>query len=164
MLSSIVRKTAAAGCGVVGRGCGNSSRRAVAASLQRRSMGSDGHMPVPQSMQAKLWQGHPTSEGWESTMAWWYGTSFALLVAVLGFAPETEIAVWARQEASARLHLKETGAVESLEFGKHYQDVVESQVESNWDKFTLKSLKMNDDDDDDEDDEEDDDEDDDDDE
>jgi len=115
-------------------------------------MGSDSHVPVPQSMKAVLFDGHPSREGWETTMTWWYASSFVLLVAVLGYAPETEISVWAKQEAAARLHLKETGAVTEFEFGKHYQDLVEEQVSAGWDKFSVKSMRMTDEDDDDEDD------------
>lgn len=121
---------------------------------QRRAMGSN--MPVPQSMEAKLWQGHPAKEGWESTITWWYTSSFILLVGILGFAPETEITAWAKQEAAARLHLKETGAINELEFGKHYQSMVQDEVNAAWDSFTVKSLKMNDDDDDEDEDDDDD--------
>ena len=84
----------------------------------RRAMGSD--MPVPQSQKAVLFQGHPTNEGWEFTIAWWYTTSAVLLVGILGFAPQTEISVWARQEAEARLQLKEEG-FDNFVFGNHYQ-------------------------------------------
>lgn len=120
-------------------------------------------MPVPQSQKAVLFEGHPTNEGWEWTVAWWYTTSFILLVGILGFAPKTEITAWAKQEAAARLKMKEQG-VEEFVFGTHYKDLTVSQAKTAWDNFSTKALRMNDDDDDDEDEEDEDEEDDDDDE
>ena len=116
-------------------------------------------MPVPQSQKAKLFEGHPTNEGWEYTIAWWYGTSFILLVGILGFAPPTEITAWAKKEAEARLKLKEQG-VQDFAFGTHYQDLTVTEAKDVWDKFTTKAMRMNDDDDDDDEDEDDDDDDD----
>ena len=78
----------------------------------------------------------------------------------MGYAPQTEITVWAKQEAAARLQLKEAG-VEDFAFGTHYQDLTVSEAKEAWDKFSAKAVRMNDDDDDeDEDDEEEEDEDD----
>ena len=125
---------------------------------QRRHLGA---MPVPQSQKAVLFEGHPTNEGWESTVAWWYATSAIMLVGILGFSPQTDIGSWAKQEAAARLKLKAAG-VEDFAFGTHYQDLTVDEAKQAWDNFSTKALRMNDDDDDD--DEEDEDEDDDDDE
>jgi len=83
-------------------------------------------------------------------MTWWYGTSFLLLVGVLGYAPDTRISTWASQEAKARLVAAEQGQVSEFEFGVHYQNVAQEHVRDEWDKFTIKSLKMNDEDDDEE--------------
>ena len=109
-----------------------------------------GAMPVPQSSKAKLFEGHATNEGWESTIGWWYATSAVLIIGILGFAPNTEITSWAKQEAAARLKLKEAG-VEDFAFGTHYQDLTVSEAKEVWDNFSAKALRMNDDDDDDED-------------
>lgn len=108
-------------------------------------------MPVPQSAKAVLFDGHAAtgSEGWEWTVAWWYPTSFLLICGILGFEPETDIATWARQEAAARLALKEAGQVTQFTFGKHYQSLSEEDVRKEWDAFNTKSMRMNDDDDDD---------------
>jgi len=112
------------------------------------------NMPVPQSSKALPFEGHPRNEGWESTMTWWYASSFVLLVAVLGYAPETEIAAWAQAEARARLALKESGQVDEddggFEFGKHYQGVIQDQIRSKWDQFSMKAVRMTDEDDDEE--------------
>ena len=104
-------------------------------------------MPVPQSAQAQLFQGHPYREGWESTMTWWYGSSLVLLVAILGFAPNTDIESWAREEAYARLKRSEGG--ESVEFGTHAFNVVQENRDTTWDKFAVRSIRMTEDDDDD---------------
>lgn len=109
-------------------------------------------MPVPQCEKAVLFEGHPTNEGWESTVAWWYGTSAVLLVGILGFAPNTEITAWAKKEATARLKMKEQG-VEEFVFGTHYQELSLSEAKDAWEKFSAKAVRMNDDDDDDEEDE-----------
>jgi len=95
--------------------------------MSRRHMGGGGDMPVPQSAKAVLWQGHPAKEGWESTVQWWYGSSLIVLIAILGFAPETDIQVWAKQEAKARIEQKEDAGLEpaskqTTTFGKHYQE------------------------------------------
>jgi len=84
---------------------------------QRRNMAE---MPVPQSQNAKIFDGHKTNEGWEGTLAWWYISSFALCVATFGMAPDTNIQAWAQQEAAARLKLKEESPDAVFEFGKHY--------------------------------------------
>jgi hypothetical protein len=110
-------------------------------------------MPVPQSSKAVVFAGHPMNEGWERTMIWWYSSSFILICMVLGTTPVTDIEVWAKQEAAARLKLAEEGQTEFV-FGTHYQDQVSSNNGSTWDQFSLKALRMNDDDDDDDDEEE----------
>ena len=114
-------------------------------------------MPVPQSSKAKLFEGHPRNEGWEFTMLWFYSVSAILIVGILGFSPETSIEAWARQEAMARLKLKEAGMTE-FEFGKHYQDHDE-EYRNAWDQFSQKAIIQKEVDDDDEDDEDDEDED-----
>ena len=130
-----------------------SSRRVALQSSKRQFA----NMPVPQSSQAKLFAGHPESEGWESTIAWFYPTSFLLIVGILALEPETGIDVWAKQEAAARLKLKQAGMTE-FEFGKHYQDLTEGELKSTWDVFSNKAMRMTDDDDEDEEEDEDDDE------
>jgi ESSS subunit of NADH:ubiquinone oxidoreductase (complex I) len=107
-------------------------------------------MPVPQSAQAQLWQGHPYREGWESTMTWWYGSSLVLLVAILGFAPNTDIESWAKEEAMARLKSKKGG--EAIEFGTHSFNIVQENRDTTWDKFAVRAVRMTEDDDDDDDD------------
>jgi len=105
---------------------------------------------VPQSMKAKLWEGHPTAkEGWENTIYFYYGVSFVAIVAILNLSPDTSIEAWAQQEAQARLDLKAKGFTD-FEFGKHYSDVENSGVSESWDKFTMKAIKPGEDDDDDE--------------
>ena len=137
----------------------SSSRRWIGRLAQQRISRSSNNttrrymaeMPVPQSSQAVLFEGHPKNEGWESTIAWWYSSSFILICLVLGAKPETNIRVWAQQEARARMKLQEEGQTE-FEFGKHYQDVVSKQAKDSWDKFSFKTaLRMTEDDDDDED-------------
>lgn len=117
----------------------------------RRRFGSN--MPVPQSQHAKLFAGHPESEGWESTIAWFYPTSFLLICAVLFFEPETGIDVWAREEAMARLKLKENGFTDFV-FGVHYKDLSAEELKKTWDTFSVKAIRMTDDDEDDDEDEE----------
>ena len=126
---------------------------------QHRSLAQ---MPVPQSAKAQPFAGHPIREGWESTMLTWYASSFALLVAVLGFAPNNTIETWASEEARSRLDLGQ-----SVSFGQHANKKAavksgvvseEAQVQA-WDKFSNKSMRWMEDDDDDEDEEEEDDED-----
>ena len=124
--------------------------RRVVAHRRGAVRGLGANMPVPQSQKAVLFEGHPTNEGWESTMAWWYGTSLILIIGILGFAPQTEITAWANQEAAARLKLKAAG-VEDFAFGTHYQDLTVKEAKEAWDTFSAKALRMNDDDDDDDD-------------
>lgn len=118
----------------------------------RRRFGSD--MPVPQSQNAKLFAGHPEYEGWESTIAWFYPTSFIMIAAVLFFEPETGIDTWAKEEASARLKLREGGFTDFV-FGVHYKDLTDEQIKTYWDTFSSKAIRMTDDDDDEDDDDED---------
>jgi hypothetical protein len=115
----------------------------------RRTMAD---MPVPQSSKAVLFGGHPRSEGWESTMAIWYGTSSLLLVAILGMTPDSEIETWAKQEAAARLGMSSDEQAK-LEFGTHYLTVKKQKVAQNWDKFSSKATRWDADDDDDDDEE-----------
>ena len=57
---------------------------------QSRSMG--GGQPESQSMQARLWEGHPTQpEGWENTMYVTIAASTVLMTLALGFAPDSSI-------------------------------------------------------------------------
>jgi len=113
---------------------------AVSKTPQRRTMAE---MPVPQSSKAVLFQGHH-SEGWESTIAWFYPVSFGLIVLILAGAPVTDIEPWAKKEAEARLALKAQGFTD-FEFGKHYQAASKEQLVSNWDKFSARATRMNDD-------------------
>jgi ESSS subunit of NADH:ubiquinone oxidoreductase (complex I) len=115
----------------------------------KRGAGGGMDMPVPQSMSAKLFEGHPTNEGWETTVAWWYTSSFIILVAIAAYQPETGIGAWAEQEARARLKLKSEGFTD-FEFGKHYQGMSDEDMKAAWDNFTAKAVRMTDDDDDDE--------------
>lgn len=59
----------------------------------RRWFGADHHgQPVPQSMQAELWEGHPKGEeGWETITNITYAVSAIMLVIAFGFSPETSI-------------------------------------------------------------------------
>lgn len=118
-----------------------------------RSFGSGGGVPVPQSSTAELFAGHPKKEGWEWTIGWWYPSSFILICLVLGTTPETSIQSWAREEASARLALKEKGFTD-FQFGVHYSNLSDEQMKSAWDKLSKTATRMNEDDDDDEEDEE----------
>ena len=119
---------------------------------QIRFMGSDHGVPVPQSSKAVLFAGHPKKEGWESTIAWWYSSSFILIVLVLNTTPDTSIESWAQQEARARLALKDKGFTD-FQFGTHYYNLTEGELKSAWDTLSNKATKMNDDDDDDDDEE-----------
>jgi ESSS subunit of NADH:ubiquinone oxidoreductase (complex I) len=144
MLSSSLRSAVARNGGGVGR----------RTTLCRRRFGAEGGhggVPVPQSQHAKLFAGHPESEGWESTVAWFYPTSFLLMTAVLVFEPETSINVWAKQEAAARLKLTEETGFTDFVFGVHYQDLSKEQLKVHWDQFSAKAIRMTDDDDDDDD-------------
>ena len=109
------------------------------------------NMPVPQSSKAILFEGHPTNEGWESTLMWFYPLSFVLTVAVFNYAPETEIQTWARQEAEARMAL---GPGATIEYGVHYQNLQQEATQSQWEKFAEKAFSLNEDDDDDDDEDE----------
>jgi ESSS subunit of NADH:ubiquinone oxidoreductase (complex I) len=126
--------------------------------LQVRGLGAatggGGGVPVPRSSQAKLFEGHPTNEGWESSVFFYYTLSAIMLVGILGFAPDTTISSWAKQEATARLKLKESGVVTEFEFGKHYQDLLQDEAKAAMDKFSIKSMRISEDDDDDEEEEE----------
>merc|ERR1712048_1484391 len=103
-------------------------------------MGGGGE-PLPQSMTAELWQGHPKkSEGWEQTIYFFYTVSAIMITLHLNFGPDDSIAAWAQQEARARLILKEKGFTD-FKFGMHYQDYVMSdggvnmkKMESDWEK------------------------------
>jgi hypothetical protein len=81
-------------------------------------------------------------------MTWWYGTSLLLLVAILGFAPNTDIESWARQEAQARLSA--SGSSHHHLFGTHSFNLVQENRDATWDKFSVKSVRMTEEDDDDE--------------
>jgi hypothetical protein len=78
-----------------------------------------------------------------------YGSSFLLLVAILGFAPNTDIESWAKAEAMARLRSKD-----SVEFGTHRFNIVQENRDTTWDKFAVRSIRMTEDDDDDDEEEE----------
>lgn len=54
-------------------------------------MAGGGHQPVSRSMEAKLFEGHPENEGWETTIYVTYAASFVLITFALGFAPDTSI-------------------------------------------------------------------------
>ena len=115
----------------------------------RRNMGGGGHTPVPQSANAPMWGGHDpkvVSEGWETSLYFYYGLAVVLQLAIVNFAPETSIESWARPEAQARLALKEQGFTD-FQFGTHYKDVVTSQRSSSWEKFAERAIVPGDDDD-----------------
>ena len=51
-----------------------------------------GAQPESQSMQARLWEGHPTKpEGWENTLYATYAASAVVITLALGFAPDSSI-------------------------------------------------------------------------
>jgi hypothetical protein len=105
-------------------------------------------MPVPQSQNAPLWNGHTVQkEGWEESMYFYFAAGIVLQAAVLLLAPETSIESWARPEAKARLYLQSKGQTE-FEFGTHYQDVVEKENLELWSQFAQKSVTPGEDDDD----------------
>ena len=119
--------------------------RASGGSLRRMA-----NMPVPRSQNAEIFAGHPKYEGWEPTVYFWSTISFFLLVANLGYGPDTTIESWAFNEARARLILKEEKGFTDFKFGNHYQDMLVEEQRAEWDKLNFKMLpKMNDDDDDD---------------
>lgn len=100
-----------------------------AALASRRTMaGGGGHQPVSRSMEAKLFEGHPENEGWETTIYVTYATSLVLLTFALGFAPDTSIKTWASSEARARLELQAQGKLDQPVFGVHY-DTPENKYE-----------------------------------
>jgi hypothetical protein len=111
--------------------------------------GSD--MPVPQSQNAPLWNGHTVQkEGWEESIYIFYAVGIVLQAAVLLGAPETSIESWARPEAKARLYLASKGQTE-FEFGTHYADLLDKESMELWSKFAAKAVNPGDDDDDDDD-------------
>jgi ESSS subunit of NADH:ubiquinone oxidoreductase (complex I) len=123
---------------------------------QQRGMGGNSSLPKPQSEDAVLFGGHSTEpEGWETTIYVGYTLSLILCFCILYFEPETGIDNWANQEARVRLKLKEEhGWTDDMfQFGIHYQNLNEVELKQQWDKFSNKTLKMDEDDDDDDDDE-----------
>ena len=85
-------------------------------------MGGGGHhQPEPQSMKARLWEGHNTKpEGWETPVYATYAAATVLITLALGFAPDTTIQTWASNEARVRLDLQEEGKLDQPIFGVHY--------------------------------------------
>mmetsp|Transcript_14537 Transcript_14537/g.21441 ORF Transcript_14537/g.21441 Transcript_14537/m.21441 type:complete len:154 (-) Transcript_14537:278-739(-) len=133
--------------------------------LRRTTRQSDGQRrfagdtPTPNSMKARLWEGHPThKEAWENDLYATYGISVILLIMVY-MRPDTNIQTWANEEAQARLDLKARG-FDNFEFGKHYKTQIEGNQEEEWEKFNNKAIKPGEDDDDDDEEEDDDDDDD----
>jgi hypothetical protein len=113
---------------------------------RRRTMAN---MPVPQSSQAKLFEGHNYhgDEGWEPYVKFWYSTSFVVICCILAGSPDTDIEAWASREAAARLALPDEpdGSRPVLQFGTHYQDLVETQTQHKWDVHMKKTIRMTDD-------------------
>ena len=121
----------------------------------QRTFGSGGQ-PQPQSMQARLWEGHNTQpEGWETTVYATYAASAVLITLALGFAPDTTITTWASNEARVRMEMKDGGTLEKdgVVFGEHYNTPVKV-FGSAWDLFMVKAMNPEEDDDDDDDDDE----------
>lgn len=114
-------------------------RRTAMRRTATRRMASD--MPVPQSQYAKFADGKPRNEGWESTIAWFYPSSFLIIVWIVAFDPETDIRAWANAEARARLELKRQGMTE-FKFGTHYQSLSDDELKKEWDEFSAKALRM----------------------
>ena len=51
-----------------------------------------GGQPESQSMQARLWEGHPIKpEGWENTIYATYAGAAVVITLALGFSPDTSI-------------------------------------------------------------------------
>jgi len=100
-----------------------------------------GDVPVPQSQHTKFADGKPLNEGWESTIAWFYPSSFLIIVWIHAFEPDTDIRGWANAEARARLELKRQGMTE-FKFGTHYQSLSDDELKKEWDTFSAKALKM----------------------
>jgi hypothetical protein len=140
-------------CRGLGRCSGLIQRRGRSLQQPKRGMAVEGSVPVPQSSTAVMFAGHPAREGWESTIGWWYTSSFVLICIVINTTPDTSIQAWASQEARARLALKDKGFTD-FKFGTHYQSLSKSELKSAWDSLSSKNTRMNDDDDDDEEDEE----------
>jgi hypothetical protein len=65
------------------------ARRAGQQCVPRRFFGAA--QPESQSMKAKLFEGHPEVEGWETIMNVTYAGTFILLVLNFGFTPNTSI-------------------------------------------------------------------------
>ncbi len=125
--------------------------------LSKRFMSGDHDTPVPQSMKARMWEGHPTEpEGWELTYGIWSAISMVMIVICVGFVPDTTIKSWAQTEARTRLALLESGQIDKVEFGRHYyQEMVQSGTRiDQWEKVMNKGINPADDDDDDEEEEE----------
>jgi hypothetical protein len=137
-------KSSRALSGLTARMAQRSNNKSSLFPAQRRTMAE---MPVPQSSKAVLFEGHH-KEGWESTIAWFYPTSFALIVFILAGAPVTDIEAWANKEAEARLKLKSEGFTD-FQFGTHYQTLSADERQQVWEKFSMKAIRMSDDDDDD---------------
>jgi hypothetical protein len=95
---------------------------AILPAMGRRGMAD---MPVPQSASALPFAGAEASanEGWETTVAWWYGSTALFLGAMFVCSPANDIETWAQQEAAARLQLKAADPSFVPQFGQHYQYV-----------------------------------------
>jgi hypothetical protein len=118
-------------------------------------------MPIPQSARAQLFQNHPIREGWETTIMLWYVSSLGLLVAILGYTPNTNIEDWAREEAMLRLDGRKP-----VKFGKqlmpsgpvgNFEETavsIDDDKVTHWDKFAHRAVQWTKDDDDDEEEEE----------
>lgn len=108
-------------------------------------------MPLAQSNKAKLFEGHPVNEGWESTTHTCYAITAIMLLTLATTTPTTDIDEWARQEVLARMKVEALKGVDAVKFGKHYQDEVTSlSMSDQWDKFTAKSTRVGDEEDEDE--------------
>ena len=113
---------------------------------QRRFMGGDGgHFPVPQSATAEFLGGKQKVEGWENTFAWWYASSFIILVLIINTSPDTTIEAWAEKEARARLALKAKGFTD-FQFGTHYSSLSEAEMKRAWESVSLKTSNTEEDD------------------
>jgi ESSS subunit of NADH:ubiquinone oxidoreductase (complex I) len=138
---------------------------------QRRSMGGGGdhaahhahhaapHPGLPPGPEPVMFHGHsPHAEGWETTVAVHYSLAVILILAIQIWQPANGIDAWAAQEAAARLRLKEEhGWTDDMfEFGVHYQNMDEADIQSQWDRFSTRAVVMNEDDDDEDEDDDDD--------
>jgi len=115
-------------------------------------MGGGGPPIVSQSMEAKLFEGSPENEGWETTVYVTYALSAVIITMALGFAPDTSIETWAEGEARARLTLQAEGKLEQPVFGTHY-DTAENKFDFDCISADNPFNEVDDDDEDDEDDE-----------